>query len=107
MSNFPQPIDKRFMQEFRKLQADVKRLQHLAADPVAIGTQLARTGLQSPGYAPGTGWALNSDGSGEISATVAQAGGGGIHVTIGPTAPSSPGVLSTGSRRFGSIPCGV
>jgi len=87
MANYPQPLEKRLMAKIRQLEQAVKRLEHLAADPVAIGTQLARTSIQSPNYLTGqAGWILNADGTGEFTTTVA----GGTVITIGPTPPATP-----------------
>lgn len=87
MGGFPQPIEKRLVALIRTLEQKVKRLEHVAADPVAIGNQLARTSIQSPNFMSGqSGWVLNADGTGEFTSDVAA----GTTVTIGTTAPTDP-----------------
>jgi len=89
VSNYPQPLEKRLMQTIRQLEQRVKRLEHIAADPVAIGSQLARTTIQSPNYLQGAaGWSLNADGTGEFTGMVTA----GLRITIGTVAPSGANV---------------
>jgi hypothetical protein len=65
-------------------------VENIINDPVAIGTTLNRTSIQSSTYSPGTaGWILNADGSGEVNGDVVLTEGG-TQVFIGPTPPVSP-----------------
>jgi hypothetical protein len=92
MPNFPLPPEQRLVSLIAQLDRRLKRVEHLADDPVAIGGQLARTSIGSPGYVAGSnGWQLNADGTGQLTGTVSVLAGG-MRVTLGPTAPASPNV---------------
>jgi hypothetical protein len=79
------------MSQIAGLNRRLSLVESVVNDPVAVGSTLARTSLASTTYVPGTtGWIINADGTGEITADVTILGAGGTVITIGPTAPVSP-----------------
>lgn len=87
----PTPVDQRIASMIATLNRRLSTVESIIADPVAVGSTLARSSLTSTNYVPGlTGWAVNSDGTGEITADVTVVGADGTKVTIGPTPPVSP-----------------
>jgi len=90
VGRFNPPIEKRLVSKIADMSRRLKRVEHLADDPVAVGTTLARTSIASSTYVPGSsGWNLNADGTGEITDDVTFHAGG-VTVTFGPVAPGSP-----------------
>jgi hypothetical protein len=87
----PTPVDQRIASMIATLNRRLSTVEAIIADPVAVGSTLSRTSLSSSNYVPGsTGWAINSDGTGEITADVTVVGADGTKVTIGPTPPVDP-----------------